>query len=129
MQIRTEKVIDVSDWDELVVSTYGRPYNFQQQDGCKDRGYVPIEVPSEDWEYENSTVTEEVNGPEEGVSFSAWLARDPKTPLNTEEGERDDYGLELWWDRNFYPHINAVIGDLYEKGLLPEGEYKIAIDW
>lgn len=61
-----------------------------------------------------------------GVSFKSWLARDPK-----EWKTIPSYGYEvvLFWDRNFYPHISMVINDLYSKGLLPEGEYVIDIDW
>lgn len=33
MLYKLEKMIEVSDWDELVQNTYGLPYNFQQQDG------------------------------------------------------------------------------------------------
>lgn len=29
INIRTEKVIRVSDWDKLVMETYGKLYNFQ----------------------------------------------------------------------------------------------------
>lgn len=42
MNIKTIKQIDVSDWDALVTKTYGRPYSFQQQDGCKERQSVGI---------------------------------------------------------------------------------------
>lgn len=46
LRIREEKVIDVSDWDDLVQETYDRPYSFQQQDGCKERQRVRIIVPN-----------------------------------------------------------------------------------
>lgn len=42
LRTRTEQVIDVSDWDQLVMDTYGRHYSFQQQDGCKERQRVYI---------------------------------------------------------------------------------------
>ena len=59
---RTEQVIDVGDWDNLVETTYGRPYSFQQQDGCKERQRVKITIPDEYADdYENDTVPEEVN--------------------------------------------------------------------
>lgn len=29
-------MFEVDEWDNLVSSTYGRVYNFQQQNGCKD---------------------------------------------------------------------------------------------
>lgn len=35
----------------------------------------------------------------------------------------------MWWVRNFYPDVNMVANDLYEKGLLEAGEYLINIDW
>jgi len=61
-----------------------------------------------------------------GVSFKAWLARDPKQKL---EGQEYDYELSLWWDRNFYPDVQMVANDLHAKGLLESGEYLIDIDW
>ena len=126
IRTRTETLIDVQDWDALVTETYGRPYSFQQQDGCKDRDLVAITVPEECDDFENDTVPEIVNGDEMGVSFKAWLARDPKTPLP----DRDDtFGLTLWWERNFYPDVQMIANDLYEKGLIEAGEYLINIDW
>jgi len=63
-----------------------------------------------------------------GVSFKAWLERDPKQRLKS-EGDRDSSSLQLWWDRNFYPNVDMIINDLYSKGLLEKGEYDIKIDW
>jgi len=127
MKIRTEKVIDVSDWDALVEKTYGKPYSFQQQDGCQERGnfYLAVPEPSED--YENDSLPEEVNHEEMGVSFKAWLNRDPKTPLASER--EDDFSIRLWWERNFYPNIQMIANDLHAKGLLEAGDYTINIDW
>lgn len=127
MKIRTEKVIDVSEWDKLVEKTYGRPYSFQQQDGCKSRGVFRFCVPDEaDDDFERGSVPEVVNHEERGVSFSAWLARDPNKPLRY---GRTDYSLALWWDRNFYPNFQMVANDLHAKGLLESGKYTIDIDW
>lgn len=126
MKIRNEKVIDVGDWDKLVETTYGRMYNFQQQDGCKERQRVRLTIPDEFYDYENDTVEETVNGPEEGVSFAAWLARDPQQGL---PGREDTWGLELWWHRNFYPDVQMIANDLYAKGLIEAGDYVIDIDW
>ena len=126
--IKTVQMIEVDDWDALVVKTYGRPYSFQQQDGCKERGTFNLCVPeeaAEEYDYENDTIPEEVNGDKMGVSFKAWLARDPNQPIE-EEGTR---WLDLFWTRNFYPAIEMVANDLHSKGLLPAGEYVINIDW
>jgi len=127
IRIRTEKVIDVADWDQLVIDTYGKPYSFQQQDGCKSRGKEKFTVGfDEPYDYENESVPEVINGEDMGVSFAAWLARDPKEWNGKEE---DKCFLDLFWDRNFYPAIEVLADDLVKLGLLEEGEYTIDIDW
>ena len=126
IESKSVNIIEANDWDKLVEETYGRPYDFQQQDDCKDRGVEYFTVPCCPEDYENDTVPEIVNGDEMGVSFKAWLARDPKTPLP----DRDDtFGLTLWWERNFYPDVQMIANDLYEKGLIEAGDYMINIDW
>lgn len=127
MKIKTEKVIEVSDWDDLVQKTYGRTYSFQQQGGCKSRGMFRFEVPAEAEDFENDSIPEVVNGREMGVSFTAWLAREPKQQLSS--GREDQWGIDLWWARNFYPDFQMVANDLHKKGLLDAGEYVIEIDW
>lgn len=123
---RTEQVIDVGDWDQLVIDTYGRPYSFQQQDGCKERQRVKITIPDEAYDYENDTVPEVVNHEDMGVSFKAWLERDAKQKLPNESGS---WSLGLWWERNFYPDVQMIANDLHEKGLIEAGTYTIDIDW
>ncbi len=128
MVIRTEKVIDCSEWDSLVQETYGRPYCFQQQDGCKSRGIVSLTVPDDTYDYVDDTVPENVNDPARGVSFKAWLSRDPTQKLSNPD-DQDDFALRLWWYRNFYPDINMIANDLHDRGLLEEDEYLININW
>jgi hypothetical protein len=131
MKINKVNMINVSEWDKLVKDTYKRPYCFQQQDGCKDRGTFPITVPEFADDYENDTVPEEVNHEEMGVSFKAWLNRDPKSPLKDEEegSDTEQWEIDMWWDRNFYPNIQMIANDLQERGLLDAGDYVINIDW
>lgn len=129
LKVKSVQMIDVYDWDNLVEKTYGRPYSFQQQDGCKDRGTFDLKVPSTAYDYENDTIPEEVNGEEMGVSFAAWLARDPKQKLNSKDDWDREHGLDLFWTRNFYPDIQMIANDLHAKGLLPAGKYVIDIDW
>jgi hypothetical protein len=127
VKIKTEQIIEVSDWDKLVEKTYGRPYCFQQQDGCKSRGIFRFSVPDNyTYDYKNNTIPEIVNGKKMGVSFEAWLARDPKQPIAE---QKYDYKLNLWWERNFYPDFQMVANDLCNKGLLKAGNYIIEIDW
>jgi hypothetical protein len=129
MKFKSVNVISVQDWDALVVNTYGRMYSFQQQDDCKPRGTEYITVPDHADDYENDTVPEQVNHPDMGVSFKAWLARDPQQPLDSPEEWDRKSGLRLWWDRNFYPNVQMIANDLHAKGLLPAGEFMIDIDW
>jgi hypothetical protein len=123
---RTEQVIDVGDWDQLVIDTYGKPYSFQQQDGCKERQRVKITIPDEAYDYENGVVPEVINGEEMGVSFAAWLARDPKEWNGDPEDKRF---LDLFWGRNFYPDVQMVANSLYRMELIEGGTYTIDIDW
>lgn len=130
--IRTVKMIDCSDWDALVEETYGRPYCFQQQDGCKARGTADLTVTSNSehgYDFVEETVPEIVNGEEMGVSFAAWIARDPNQKLESRDEWDRQHGLRLWWRRNFYPTAESIAHDLCKRGLLEEGEYKINIDW
>lgn len=128
MKIKNTKTITVQDWDDCVVKTYGRPYSFQQQSGCQDRGVHHLTVPDYAEDFENDSIPEEVNVEEMGVSFKAWLARDPKQMLPSED-EKESYCLDLFWERNFYPDIQMVANDLHKRGLLDAGEYSIEIDW
>lgn len=128
MKIKSEKLIEVSDWDDFIEKTYGRPYSFQQQDGCKDRGTFRLKVPDKANDYENDSVPEIVNHDQMGVSLAAWLERDPQTPLSGEERSQP-YAIRLWWMRNFYPEVQMVANDLHAKGLLEAGNYIINIDW
>jgi hypothetical protein len=128
MKTRDVKVVSVQDWDALVKHTYNKPYSFQQQDDCKSRGTHYLTVPDHAEDYENDTVPETCNHEEMGVSFKAWLARDPEQKLNAEDWDSPS-AVRLWWDRNFYPDVSMIAADLHAKGLLPAGEYMIDIDW
>jgi len=122
-----KKVIDVNDWDDLVQKTYDKPYKFQQQNGCKEKGTFNITIPEEcdDSEYPD-TVPEIINGNKMQVNFKSWLARDPKE-WNGEKG--DERFLDLFWSRNFYPDVQMIANDLHAKGLIEAGDYVIDIDW
>ena len=130
MKTKNIKIVEVRDWDKLVSETYGKPYSFQQQDDCKDRGMEHITVPEHENDYKNDTIIEKVNGPEMGISFQSWLDRDPKTKMKDEpDRENSVWELELFWERNFYPNVSMVVNDLYKRGLLEAGEFSINIDW
>lgn len=126
--MKTKTVIEVSEWDSLVEKTYGRPYSFQQQGGGMGRGAFGFTVPDDSDDHERESVPEKVNHEEMGVSFAAWLARDPKQRLSNPD-EQEDYCLRLWWERNFYPDFQMVANDLHSKGLLEAGDHTILIDW
>lgn len=125
--LKTEmrKVATVQDFNKLVRETYGKPYNFQQQDDCKERGTVYVSMDNK-YDYENDTVPEIVNHEDMGVSFKAWLERDPSQLLSSTDSKSS---LNLWWYRNFYPDVSMILDDLYRKGLIEYGSFHIEIDW
>jgi hypothetical protein len=121
----TKTVVDCFNWDTFVREAYGRPYCFQQQGGCKMRGTYHLEVHGEKGydPYGCKGLPLELDNNLFGVALEEWLRRDPK-----EAPPSIDF-LETWWERNFYPSIEAVAEDLCQRGLLPVGEYIIIIDW
>jgi len=130
--LKYEKVnfVKMRDWDNLVIETYKRPYCLQQQEDCMSRGIINITIPSEETNDEemHDEIPEKVNGDEMGVKFAVWLARDPKQLLKNKE-DQDDWSLDLFWSRNFYPDLQTVANDLYSRGLIEAGDYIINIDW
>lgn len=131
LKTKTVKLISVRDWDKFVSNIYGKPYLFQQQDGCKERGNYKFSVPDtyeNEFDYGNKSIPFEVNGDEDemGVSFQTWLNTSPKDTLKHFENEREN---NLFWERNFYPDVSMIVNDLHSKGILEEGEYVIEIDW
>lgn len=128
INVRNLKIIESYDWDELVRTTYGKPYCLQQQNGCMDRGMISFKVPSKEFNDDemHDDIPEEINGEIMGVKFSTWLARDIKECINK---DWNDWELNLFWTRNFYPDFETIVNDLYSKGLLEAGEYTMNIDW
>jgi hypothetical protein len=127
MKIKKINQIEFEEWNNLIKKTYGRKYNFQQQDDCKSRGIFNIVIPSDDHDSEmNDSIPEDINTSMMGVKFNIWLTRD------TEEWngpKKDKAFLDMFWERNFYPDIQTVANDLFKKGLIEAGEYQINIDW
>lgn len=108
----TEKrIISDDNWDSFVQAIYKRPYCFQQQDGCKERGIYTFKVP------QNGTEDRNQEDYEYGVPFEEWLAADSKDMS------------EMKWHREFFPDITMIIEDLYSEGLIEAGNYIINIDW
>jgi hypothetical protein len=129
LKYETKKIINVGDLDNLVVETYGKPYSFQQQDGCRDRETECITIPvKHPYDFENNSLEYEINGDEMGVSFSSWLNTTVEE-INNQYPEDYEGQNDLWWERNFYPNLDMIVNDLYEKGLIEAGDYLIEIDW
>jgi hypothetical protein len=127
MEYKTKKVIDEYDWNQLVIKTYGKPYTFQQQEGCMaNNTFFELSIPCEFTNDEDAheEIPEILETEIMGVKFDKWLARDPKQLINGQSWE-----TILWWERNFYPDIYTLANDMYEKGVIEKGEYIIKIDW
>lgn len=117
-----------SEFSVLVAKTYGRPYRFRQQEGERDRAVKCFSVPDFEYkDYGNDTVPERVGHKKTGVSFKAWLARDPKAPLNEDRCGNQQWAIDMWWESNFYPSLGAVVNDLLNKGLLDKAKYAMVI--
>lgn len=131
MKTRNVTIIDVDEWNKTVEKIYKRPYSFQQQDGCKERGIFYFSVPDDSDDFENDTLPEKSNHEEMGVSFVAWLKRDPKQVLSIPDNgqESADWNIRIWWKRNFYPEFQTLANDLCSRGELKAGKYAIEIDW
>ena len=120
LEARKVNMISDSEWDEFVKSVYGKPYCFQQQDGCKERGVFEFSVPGSTWDYENNSIeSSDSDNDEMGVSFQAWI----------DTNHLEMPWCEMYWERNFYPDVSMIINDLYKKGYIEEGDYCISIDW
>jgi len=121
------KTIEVSDWDNLVRETYGRDYNFQQQNNARNYGNYKLTIPPNYTNNDemNTEIPEIINGNIIGVKFKSWLKRDPKQAITNQKYE---WELNYFWERSFYPCVYEVANDLYKKGLIKAGEYKINID-
>jgi hypothetical protein len=114
LKYRTQRVISLRDWDQLVKDTYGKEYAFQQQDGCRERQQYHITIPSS-WTNDDS-MQDEPRKNAQGVKFSVWLEEDPNWSR-----------LDII--RNFYPDVETLANDLFSKGLIEEGSYVIDVDW
>lgn len=127
--MRQVNLFDLYEWDSLVTKTYGKPYTFQQQDGCKNRGTYHFTVPdykNEQDDEMNENISDSRDVAEMGVKFATWLLRNPETPLQDQEY---DWELSNWWDRHFYPDTQTLANDMFKRGVLPAGDYVIDIDW
>jgi hypothetical protein len=125
LDIQQVNFIDYNDWNDLVINTYKKPYNLQQTEGCLSRGIRRFTVPGKAYTTVRSEdLPEIVNHEEIEVSLDTWLK---KNPNDTFVGG-SDLDRRLWWFRTFYPNFQELANDLYDKGLLPAGDYIIEID-
>lgn len=129
LKYSNKKVIEMQDWDSLVQETYGKPYCFQQQNGCQERQMFNIIIPNDDSVddemYDN--IPEIINGTERGVKFETWLNTEPET--HAVNNNWNEWRVNMFWERNFYPDIYTIANDLLKQGLIEPGNYYINIDW
>lgn len=132
IKYKTPKVIECSDWDDLIIETYDKSYCFQQQDDCQPRGNHRITIENKPYNKEEDpypdSIPFEINGSIMGVSFETWL-KTTEEDINKKMPETYPGSNNLFWDRNFYPDLQIIANDLCHKGLIEPGEYVIEIDW
>lgn len=120
------RVIENYKWNEFISSIYNLPYNYQQQNDRQNTNFefnIPNDLEEED--LGSDSIPYEVNGEDECVKFDTWKNSDFE-----EIGKNFEYEVEtkLFYERNFYPSIFQILNDLYNRGLIEEGDYLIRID-
>jgi len=118
LKVSTRKFIELQDWNNFVREVYGKPYNLQQQDGCMERGIIEISVPN--------IHAEDYPDAGYGVSFATWLSTTDEQLL---ERIAPYTNTTLHWHRKFYPSLDMIANDLFDRGLIESGGYSINIDW
>lgn len=121
LQYKIVKLIDNSDFDQLVQDTYKKPYRIQQTEGCLERQCFSFKANKDLNFAEDLPKNVEFDYEGEGVDFETWV--------NTPYTETDDYRVNLFWERSFHPYFNDLVLDLCKKGLIKEGEYSMKISW
>lgn len=120
VKYKVVRQIDCWDWDEYIKTHYNKPYKFQQQAGCRDRGSVAITVPADpDDDFDDDWRSKQ-------VSLQEWIDAEFDGSF---DNTIEEYRTKLEGNRNFYPPLAEVINDLYDKGLLEAGDYEIIVDW
>lgn len=126
-QLKTQnvKLVDVQDWNNLVINTYKKPYDLQQQYTRKNISFFQIEIPISISNEDILPTEIKEDGSEFGVQFQSWLKRDPSQPVNNDSIQ---WHINIWWEQNFYPSIYTLANDLFKKGLLEEATYLIEMN-
>lgn len=112
IEYKTVKQIIYSDFNDLVMSTYKRPYNLQQHDYLGQNEVFNITVYSKD-DYS----LEDVEKMREEVED--WAKS--KAP--------EDFFEEIDFIRKNYPDLDSILLDLSIKGFISPGEYEILVWW
>lgn len=126
--MRNLTIISDQEFDELVEKTYGKPYAFQRQDGCRDQNTYYFTVPDYFEDFADDEIPESLNSRICKVTFSAWLDRDPRQILALEKDTSVE-DIRRWWEEYFYPDPQMIFNDLCARNILPSGEYGIDVYW
>lgn len=126
LEYQNLRVIENYKWSEFISSVYNLPYNYQQQNECQNTNFefnIPNDLEEED--LGSDSIPYEVNGKDECVKFDVWVNSKLEDISKNFEYESD---AVIFYNRNFYPSIFQILNDLYNRGLIEEGDYLIRID-
>jgi hypothetical protein len=129
MKLTTQnvKLVNLDDWNNLVINTYNKPYAFQSQNKRNKISFFQIDVPLH---FDNEELLPESipeGSSQYGVQFQSWLKRDPSQPIGD---DKNQWHIDIWWEQHFYPSIHTLANDLFKKGLIEEGTYIIKMkEW
>lgn len=115
---KTVTLIDEGEFSRLVSKTYQRPYSFQQQGSMMGQDTI--------WEFSLPLRYE----PDDEYGYNDWEGPSLLEWCTTPIGEFDsEWKAKLHWHREYYPEFEAVIDDMHKRGLIPDGDYALHVQW
>lgn len=115
-ELKSETIqrIEESDFSDLVQAVYKRPYRLQQSSELGQYEYLTLEV-EELSQFDDETLAE--------------VDREINEWVNSKLPKLEGRALELWWQRENAPDLEALVIDLTIRGHLKPGEYILTVWW
>lgn len=83
----------------------------------------------EEYDYSNESIKFDLYSDYEmGIKFEIWK-NSTFDEIKSNFPDDNDSAITTFIERNFYPAIQVVANDLYNRGLIEAGSYIINIDW
>ena len=106
MKIQTWQVIDALELEKLIKETYGRSFSVIAHLEASNDSVHYFDVPADEGFYFSGDTF---------LSLDEWQALPPQR--------------NPWDDAGPHPKYEDIINDLHNRGLLPEGSFKLHVSW